>query len=112
ALENRLALAVPGSDMPARRASLRRVRGRDLLDPTESLMPQTRGQQAPSASADTTVQTALLRDTHARLLHSSARAAGHRPHIKLFDADRVEAPRDVRAGLFHPVLTPVGVSSL
>jgi hypothetical protein len=45
ALEDRLALAVSGRDVPARRASLRRIRGRDLLDPTASLVLQTRGQQ-------------------------------------------------------------------
>ena len=52
ALENRLALTVPGSDVPARRASLRRIRGRDLLDPTASLVLQTRGEQPPTAAAD------------------------------------------------------------
>ena len=62
ALENRLALAVFGCDVPARGASLRRVRGRDLLDPTRSLVLQTRGEQTPSASADAPVETALLCD--------------------------------------------------
>ena len=52
ALENRLALAVSGCDVPARRASLRRVCSRDLLDPTVSLVLQTRGEQTPSASAE------------------------------------------------------------
>ena len=33
--------------------------------------------------------------------------AGHRPHVKGFDADRVEASRDVGGGLFDPVLAPV-----
>ena len=68
ALENRLALTISGSDVPARGASLRRVRGRDLLDPTVSLMLQTRGQQTPTAPADGPVKAALLGNAHARLL--------------------------------------------
>jgi hypothetical protein len=112
ALENRLTLAVFGRDVPAGGASLRRVRGRDLLDPTVSLVPQSCGEQPPTAAGDTTVQPALLCDSHAGLLHGATRTAGHRPHIEGFHADRIEAPRDVRAGLFHPVLTPVGVTSL
>src|SRR5258705_12599908 len=37
ALEDRLALAVPGCDVPARRALFRRIRSRDLLDSAGSL---------------------------------------------------------------------------
>ena len=112
ALENRLALAVPGSDMPARRASLRRVRGRDLLDPTASLVLQTCGEQPPSAAADATVQSTLLRNPHTRLLDRSPRSAGHRTHVERFDADRVEAPRDVSGGLLDPVLASVRLTRL
>jgi hypothetical protein len=110
ALENRLALTVPRSDVPARGASLRRVRGRNLLDPTVSLVLQTRGQKAPTAAADSPVQPAFLSNTHTGLLHSSARSAGHRTHVEGFDADRVEATRDVSGGLFDPVLAPVGLT--
>ena len=60
ALEDRLALAVFGSDVPARGASLRRIRGRDLLDPTISLVLQTRGEQSPAAAPDGPVQSAFL----------------------------------------------------
>ena len=107
ALEHRLALAVSGRDVPARGTSLRRVRGRDLLDPTESLVLQTCGEQTPTTSADRPVEPALLSDPHAGPLDSSARRAGHRPHVEGFDPDRVEAPRDVRGGFFDPVLAPV-----
>jgi hypothetical protein len=51
ALEDRLALAVFWCDVPARRTSLRRVCGRDLLDPAASLLLYTHGVQAPTASA-------------------------------------------------------------
>ena len=60
AFEDRLALAVSGSDVPAYAASLRGVRGRDLLDPTKSLVLQPRGEQTPSASANGPVEAALL----------------------------------------------------
>ena len=108
ALENRLALAVLGSDVPARRASLRRVGGRDLLDPTESLVLQARGEQTPAALADATVEAALLCGPLARLLDGSARRARHSAHVKGFDADRLEAPRDVRGGLLDPVFASIG----
>ena len=110
ALENRLALAVPGSDVPARGASLRRIRGRDLLDPTVSLVLQTRGEKPPTAAADRPVQPALLSNAHTGLLHSSPRRAGHRPHVKGFDPDRVEAARNVSGDFFDPVLAPVGLT--
>lgn len=110
ALEHRLALAVSGSHVPARGTSLRRVRGRDLLDPTTSLMLQTRGEQTPSASANATVEAALLRHPPTRLLDGAQRTAGHRTHVKGFDADRVEAPRDIGGDLFNPVLAPVGLT--
>ena len=110
ALEDRLALAVLGSDVPAHGASLRRVRRRDLLDPTVSLVLQTRGEKTPTASVYSSVQPPLLSNVHAGLLNSSPCTAGHRAHVKGFDADRVEAPRDVSGGLFDPVLAPVGLT--
>ena len=107
ALENRLALTVFGRDVPARGASLRGVRGRDLLDPTTSLVLQTRGEQTPSASADAPVEAALLGDPQTGPLDGAPRRAGHRAYVKGFDADRVEAPRNISGGLFDPVLAPV-----
>ena len=109
-LENRLALTVPGRDVPARRASLRRVGGRDLLDPTKSLVLQSCGDQTPPASADATVEAPLLCGPRAGLLDSSARRAGHSAHVEVFDPDRVEAPRNVSSGLLDPVLAPVGLT--
>jgi hypothetical protein len=107
ALENRLALAVSGRNMPARGASLRRVCSRDLLDSTVSLALQTCGEQTPTTSADTTIQTAFLCDPLAGPHDGAPRTTGHRTHVEGFDADRVEAPRNVRGGLFDPVLAPV-----
>ena len=112
ALEHRLALAVAGSDVSARRASLRRIGGRDLLDPTVGLVLQARGEQPPTAATDRPVQSALLSNTHTRLLDSSPRSAGHRPHVEGFDPDRVEAARNFSGGFLDPVLAPVGLTGL
>ena len=110
ALENRLALAVSGSDVPARGASLRCVRGRDLLDPTQSLMLQARSQKPPTAAADGPVKTSFLSNTQTRLFHGAPRTAGHRSHVKSFDADSVEPPRDVSTDLFYPIFASVGLT--
>ena len=112
ALENRLALTVSGSDMSARGASLRRVRGRNLLDPTMSLVLQTRSEQPPTAAADSPVQPALLSNAHTGLLYSSPYSAGHRTHVKGFNPDRVEAARNIGGGFLDPVLAPVGLTRL
>ena len=110
ALENRLALTVSGSDVSARGASLRRIRGRNLLDPTISLMLQTRSEHTPTAPADSPVQSALLRNAHTGLLYRSTRRAGHRTHVKRFNPDRVEAARNVSGGFLDPILAPVGLT--
>ncbi len=112
AFKDRLALAVFERDVPAHGASLRRVRGRDLLDPTKGFVLQTRGEQTPSAAAHDPVESALLSDTYTRLLNRSTRTAGHRPHVKGFDADRVEAPRYMGGGLFSPVLASVSLTCI
>nr|CRL67744.1 hypothetical protein CPGR_00571 [Mycolicibacterium malmesburyense] len=107
ALEDRLALAVSRCGVPTTRASLRRVRGRDLLDPTTSFLLQPRSEQSPTASTDSPIQRALLGYPLARPLGGSACAAGHRPHVEGFDADCVETPRDIRSGFLDPVLASV-----
>ena len=111
ALENRLALAISRRDVPTCRASLRRVRGRDLFDPTTSLVLQTHSEQSPSAAADATVEAAFLSDPLAGILDCSPCTAGHRPHIESLDANRVEPARDIGGGLLDPVLPPVGLTS-
>ena len=112
ALEDRLALAVPGCDVPARGASLRRIRSRHLLDPAQSLVLQACDQRTPAASADCAVEPTLLGDTGARLLDGAGRRPGHRPHIEILDSDHVEPPRKVSGGLLHPILTPIPLAGL
>ena len=110
AFEDRLALAVLGRDVPARAASLRRVRSRDLLDPSEGLVLQPCGEQPPSAVADPAVEGALSSDVLSGLLKRSSRAAGHSAHVECFDANGIEASRDICGGLFDPVLAAVGLT--
>ena len=107
ALEDRLALAVSRSDVPARGTTLRRTRSRDSLNPAKSLVVQSRNEQAPAALADRAIEPALLSRSYARLLDGATRRACHRPHIKGLDSNHVKPPCKVGAGLLHPVLTPV-----
>ena len=110
ALEDRLALAVSGRDMPARGATLRRVRSRDLLNPAEGLMLQTCEEQAPPTAFDGAVEPTFLGDSHTWLLGGAARGTGHRPHVQSLDPDHVELVRKVRGGFLDPVLAPVPVT--
>ena len=112
ALENRLALAVSGCDVPARGASLRRVRSQDLFDPAGSLVLQSCDQLAPAASVDGAVEPTLLTDPYAWLLDGAARRPGHRPHVKFLDPDCVEPAREVGGGLLDPVFAPVPLTGL
>ena len=112
ALEDRLALAVSGCDVPACGATLRRVRGRDLLDAAESLVLQTCDELAPATSADRAVERALLGHSRPRLQGCAACGAGHRPHVKSLDPDQVELPRDLSGGLLDPILAPVSLAGL
>jgi hypothetical protein len=107
ALEGRLALAASGCDVPARGASLRRVRSRDLFDPTESFVLHACDQLAPATSADRAVEPTFLSDSGARLPDGAARGAGHCPHVKLLESDHVEPPCGVGGGFLDPVLAPI-----
>ena len=107
ALENRLALAVFRRDVPAIRASLRRVRCGNELKPTLGLVLQPRHQQSPPLAADLTVESAFLRDPGARVFASPARRAGHCRHLQILNPDHVEAARQIGGGLFHPVTAAI-----
>ena len=108
ALKNRLALTVLRRDMPAGRASLRRVGCWNEFKPPSGLVLQPGDQQAPSLAADLTVETAFLCDVRARVFMSPARRADHRAHLQILDADGVEAARHVGGGLLHPVMAAIG----
>jgi hypothetical protein len=107
ALEDRLALAVPRCDMPARGATLRRVRGRNLLDPAQSLVLQTRDKLTPPTSKNCAVKATLLRKSSAGFLGGAPRGTGHCPNMEDLDSDHFEATREVSGGRFDPVFPAI-----
>jgi hypothetical protein len=93
--------------MPAGGTTLRRVRSRDLLDPTESLVLHACNELAPATSPDGAVEPTFLGDSHPWPLNGAPRGARHRPYIKGLDPDHVEPPRKVSTAFLHPVLAPI-----
>jgi hypothetical protein len=102
--EARLALARPRIHVPARRASLARVRGADTLYSSRSLVTQPTHQQAPSRSKNLPVEPCLLPDVATRLSQCAPCAAGHADHSQVFHPDHVEPARQVCTRLLNPVL--------
>ena len=110
ALEDRLALAVFRRDVPALRASLRRVRCGNELEAPLGLVLEPGHQQSPALAADLPVESPFLRDVGTRAVTSTARRAGHGWHIQVLEADGVEAARHICGGLFHPIPTAIGLA--
>ena len=105
--EDGLALTRVPVHLPARRAALARVMRLDLLHPAGRLLLQAAHQQPPPGPQDLAVEPGLGADVPARVPRRAFRRSGHVLDLQVFDSDHVEAPRDVRAGLLHPVLAPV-----
>src|ERR1700684_4189257 len=110
AQECRLALTVLPGDVPARTATLRRVRGWYLLDPAGGLVFKPGGEQSPAGPADAPVQARLLGDVPARRVFGAACRPGHARDLEVLDAYHVEPAGEIGAGLLHPVLAPVGLA--
>ncbi len=106
-LENCLALAVFRRDMPALRASLRRIRCVNEFEPPLGLARQPGHQQPPPLAADLTVKAPFLRDVGPRTFTSPAHRAGHSTHVQVLDADSVEPARQISGSLFHPITTAI-----
>ena len=106
-LEDRLALAVFRRDVPAVRASLRRIRCRDEFQSPLGLVLQPGHQQSPPVAADLAVETPFLRDISAGAFSSAACRAGHRAHLQVLHTNSVEAARHIGSGLFHPVTAAI-----
>src|SRR5690349_2239405 len=105
--EEGLALAALRCDVPARRATLTRVRGINLLHPTWCFFLQAAYQQAPARGQDGPVQAGFLSDVPAWFGRGSLRRVRHASDIQVLDADQVEPARKVRGGLLGPVLAHV-----
>ena len=104
--ENRLALTVFRRDMAAIRASLRRIRCRDELNPPRGFVLQSGHQQSPPLAADLAIEAAFLCDAVARVFTSTARRAGHRGHLQVLHTNSIEPAGQIGGGLFHPVTAP------
>ena len=109
--EGGLALARLRVHLPTRRAALTRERGIDILYPAGSFMLQAAHEQAPPGSQDLPVEPGLLTDIAPRMLARAFSGSGHLLDLEVFDADHIEPPGDVCAGLFRPVLAPVRLAS-
>jgi len=105
--EEGLALAALRCDVPARRASLARKRGIDLLHPARGLIFQSTNQQTPAGPQDRAVQPGLLSDLPAGSLGGSPSRTRHIADFQILNPDHVETSCQIRAGLLGPVLARV-----
>ncbi len=111
ALEDRLALAVPGCDVPACGATLRRVHRGHSFETTKRFVLQTFNQHSPCTSADLAVESTLMGYSTARSFEGSARGSRHGSYVERLNPDHLETPREVSGGLLDPILSPVGFAS-
>ena len=93
--------------LPARRAPLARERGSDLLHPARAPFPPAGAPADPTRTAGCPGSARPWPDVPARVLPRAFRGAGHVRDLQVLGPDQVEPPREIRAGLLRPVLTPV-----
>ncbi len=105
--EGGLALARLRIHLPARRTTLARERGIDLLHSAGRLLLQPTYQKPPTRPKNAPVEPSLLADISARILRRASGGSGHVPSPEIFYPDHVETACDVSAGLLCPVLAPV-----
>lgn len=110
--EERLALATLPGTVPAGVAGLRRETRIDLLNSAWSLVLQPDYEPAPPGGEDAPVQARLLPDVTTRRLNRATSRAGHRGDLQRLDRDHLETARQIGRGLLHPVLAPIGLTSL
>lgn len=112
AREESLALATLRCHIPTHRTTLAAERGIDPLHSTEGFMLQPSRKQAPAGGEDRPVQPSLLPHVPTRLRNGATRGAHHVVDLQVLDADQVVAACDIGAGLFDPVLTPIGITGM
>jgi hypothetical protein len=105
--ENRLALATFSCDVPASRASLRRIGGWNKFETRCGLVFEPSNQHSPSLAADLTIEAPFLGDAGTWTLASTARRAGHGAHVQVLDANGVVTARQIGAELFYPVTAAI-----
>lgn len=104
-----LALARPPIHMPAHRATLRRERRVDLLDPAGGFVLQAAGEHAPARGEDGPVEPGLLTDVPSRLVDGAAGGSGHVADPEVFDSDEVGGACQFGGRLLDPVLPALSV---
>ena len=92
--EDGLAIARLPVHLPARRASLARECGTDLLHPPRRLLLQAAHKQPPPGSQDASVQPGLGADAPAGAVPGALRGPGHRPDSQVLNPDHVEPARE------------------
>jgi len=110
--ENRLALAIFQRNVPAPRASLRRVRCCDKFKAPLRLMFQPGNQQPPSLAADLAIKASFLGYADSRTYTRPARRSGHGAHIQLFHTNGIKTTCQICGRLLHPVAPPVGLARI
>lgn len=104
-LENCLALAVPSSDYLAFRATLARVRGRDVPHTLLILVFQTLGEHAPALVQNRTVQPSLRRYLGHQITWYPNRNTAPRP-ISAVVAHHTQAYRRTLSMVCHRCIHP------
>ncbi len=106
----RLAIAVPWCTVPTTRTRLTRVRRVDPLDPAGGFLLEPLDQQTPAGCEDAPVQAGLgaspVRQVATLLsrVRPRLRPPRHLSDPEIFDADHVEAARNICRRLLDPVL--------
>jgi hypothetical protein len=105
--EDGLALACLRIHLPACRATLRSVCGRNLLNSSLGLLIKAGNEHSPGIFEYPSVKSCFLGNASAGFCGGAPCRARHCLHIERFDSDQIEAYRQVRCDLFAPVLTHV-----
>lgn len=96
---------------PARRASLTRVRGIDLVNSLWSLVLQPGHEPPPAGGEDSPVQTGLGANVAPGGVGGALGRASHGANVEIFDGDDIEATRQSSGRLLDPVLAAVAFTS-
>jgi hypothetical protein len=105
--EDRLALAAFGGDVPARAATLARVRGWYPFDSSGGFVLKALDQTTPPGLQDPTVQPRFRSNLPPRVLRRAFRRSSHVLDPQILYTDQVKPARHVGRGLLCPVVAPV-----
>jgi hypothetical protein len=84
----------------------------DFLDTTSCFLLQSADKGTPAVFQDGAIKSRLSPNISPWLFKNSASRSSHSGYIQIFDADYIEASRQVRRSLLHPILKAVRLASL